>query len=307
MIKYRFDGTTFIDPIELDTGENSIPSNIIFLDDNKAYVVLLGTGELLVFDPSDMSSGGRIDLSSYALGDGDTNPEPSSGVIRDGKLYLALAQIDNLVTWKCQAGASVLIIDIVTDMVEKHIQDDRACLSGPVEPSHGLVLDELGDIYVNQQGSFGFYPGLVAGYLRIKNGTDEFDPDYFFNLSALNLPGVPGEATSNSYHDIYDRDGLLYTNLAIPALVSNPPDFVNDKNLMPYRLDLRNQTATALDMPATVNWAGEVMKYGDKIVFGMLTATGTGLFSYDPSSGTDIGDQQPFITTEGSPVWIANY
>lgn len=304
--KYSFDGTVFTKEAELDTGENTLPTVIIFANENKAYVNLVLTGELLAIDPGDLSIKKRIDLSSYALGDGDISPEPSDGVIRNGKLYLALGQVDSMQTFQCQAGASVLIIDVATDAIEKHIQDDRTCSSGMMQPSGGLILDEMGDIYVQNPAGYGFHPGKVSGFLRIKSGADEFDPDYFFPITGMetNLPSMPA---AYSYLDNYAGDGMLYSTLFIPALSSNPPDFVNDKNYLPYRLDLRNKTATRIDIPATAGWSASVIKHKDKIIYGLLTDNGGGLYRYDPSSGTDTGDQTPYITTAGSPVWLASF
>lgn len=304
--KYSYDGTSFTKEAEVDTGENSLPTVIVFANDSKAYVNLVLTGELLVVDPGDLSIIKRIDLSAYALGENDISPEPSDGVIRDGKLYLALGQVDSMQTYQCQGGASVLIIDVATDTIEKHIQDDRTCSSGMMQPSGGLILDELGDIYVQNPAGYGFHAGKVSGFLRIKNGAEEFDPDYFFPISGLET-NLDNKQAAYSYLDSYAGDGLLYSTLFIPALSSNPPDFVNDKNYVPYRLDLRNQTATRIDIPVTTGWAASVVKYKDLIVYGLLTNGGSGLYRYDPSSGTDIGDQTPYITTEGSPVWLVNF
>lgn len=308
IVKYSHDGTTFQKEAETVTGEQTVPGSIIFASDSKAYVTLTATGELLVVDPNDLSISNRIDLSPYALGEGDISPEPSSGVIRDGKLYLALGQIDSLLTWRCTAGASLLIIDVATDMVEKHIQDDRTCSSGLIEANPGLILDEIGDIYVTHAAGYGLYSDLPpAGVLRIKNGATDFDPDYFFSIADIAVPDVPGNAASYFYRNIYAGDGMAYGTLVIPGLSSNPPNFATDKTNMPYRLDLRNQTATQLDMPVTVPWSAGVVKYDDQIVFGMLTDNGTGLYRYDPASGTDTGDQQPHITTVGAPVFLLNY
>lgn len=299
--KYGFDGERFVREGGFITGENARAGSIVFANKNKAYVNTYFTPELIIFDPADMTVTKRIDLSAYALGEGDTNPNPSSGVIREGKLYLALAQIDTFQTWRCQAGASVLIIDVETDVVEKHIQDERACLSGVLEPNEGLILDELGDIYVANMGSYGYYEGLQSGYLRIKSGSEEFDPDYYFSVTNLDLPEVVGGKASYLYEELYAGDGKVYGNLFIPGLASNPPDYLNDKNFLAYRLDLRNQTVTALDIPATVGWSADSMMYGDKVMFGRSTENGVGLFFYDPTTGTNIGDATPSITTVGSP------
>jgi len=184
---------------EIATGESSMPSSIIFVNATKAYVSLMGSGELLVIDPTDLSIQKRIDLSDYALGEGDTNPEPAGGVIRDGKLYLGMGQVDSMQTFKCRA-ASVLIIDEASDAILNHITDDRTCLA-ELMPNQGLILDEQGDIYVNNTGSWGYYPDLKAGYLRIKQGEDVFDPDYFFSITDLDGLDVTGGKATYAYFD----------------------------------------------------------------------------------------------------------
>ncbi|MFH2066848.1 MAG: hypothetical protein ABIK15_16740 [Pseudomonadota bacterium] len=283
----------------------SIPTNFIFVDDAKAYVTLAGIGELLTVNPTDLSITKRIDLSPYALdengatGGSDTNPEASGGVIRDDKLYLALGQIVNFTTFYCRGKASVLIIDTATDAVLKHITDERTCCSGVISPNHGLTMDENGDIYVNNTASFGYYPGLTAGYLRINNGEDEFDPDYFFSVTDLQNLDVPGNVASYAYNEAYFSGGLLYTTLFIPALTSNPPDYVNDKNFQPYVMDLYNRTATKLDMPSSIGWSIDCINYNGEIVYGLSTINGTGLYR--------AGESTPFITTEGNPFFLFNY
>ncbi|MCG8488453.1 MAG: hypothetical protein MI756_13360 [Chromatiales bacterium] len=306
VVKYSLNGNVFTKEGEFSTGEGARAGSLIFVNDNKAYAVTYHSSDLLIFDPQTMTVTGAIDLSEYALGEGDTNPNATGGVIRDGKLYLGLAQIDTLQTFRCQAGASLIIIDVATDVVDKHIQDDRACFSGTLEPNAGIIMDELGDIYVNNYGSYGYYPGLQAGYLRIRNGADEFDPDYYFSITDLQLPEVPGETVSYSYRDVYAGDGIIYSNLFVPGLTSNPPDYANDKNYMAYKIDLYNQTVTAIDVPATAGWSASSVIYQEKVMYGRSTDDGAGMFMHNPSDGTMAGDQTPSITTEGSPVWMVN-
>lgn len=298
---------TKVAEVNVYEGGGSVPNTIAFVDDTKAYLTLAGIGQLVVFDQADLSIIKRIDLSPWAMdangefGGDDVNPEPSGGVIRDGKLYLALAQLDSFATYRCQGKASLLIIDVVTDEILKHISDERTCTSGLLSPNTGLILDENGDIYVTNAASFGYYPdlGLPSGFLRINNGEDDFDPDYFFSISDQTGLDVTGGAVSYAYNDAYLSNGELYTTLLVPGLTSNPPDYVNDKNYVPYQLDLWNQTLTKLDgMLPTIGWSTIVAKYNDDIIYGMTTVNGTGLYY--------AGDDTAFLTTEGNPFFISN-
>jgi hypothetical protein len=271
--KYRLEGKIFTKEGEFSAGERGQAGSIMFVDDSKAYVPLLNQPELLIFNPTTMEITGSIDLSAYALGEGDTNPNASTGVIRDGKFFLGLAQFDTTSTVYCQGGASVLVIDVATDVIEKHIQDDRACMTGWIL-KEDVFVDELGDIYVNNMAAFGFYPDFKAGYLRIKAGETEFDPDYFFSITDLDLPEVPGGKVTWLWGGVYAGDGIVYGNLWVPALSSNPPDYVNDKNFLAYKLDLRNQMVTAVDVPPTTGFSALQTMYDDKVLFGRTTDAG---------------------------------
>lgn len=306
VVKYSLDNGTFVKEGEFITGEGARAGSIFFISDSKAYVVAYHRPELIIFNPQTMQKTGAIDISSYAIGSAsDTNPNATGGVIRNGKLFLGLAQIDTFQTFYCQAGASMLIIDVATDTVEKHIQDSRACMSGALEPGTSIFMDELGDIYVNHYGSYGYYPGLTAGYLRIKAGAEEFDPNYFFSFTDLDLTGeVPGGKVSYLYRPSYAGDGVVYGNFWVPALSSNPPDYVNDKNYMAYKVDLRNKTVSAIDIPPSTGWSASNVVHDGNVIFARTTDAGAGLYFYDPSSGSTMGDQTPSITTDGNPVWI---
>jgi hypothetical protein len=259
---------------------------------------------LLVFDQTDLSITKRIDLSPWAMdangefGGDDTNPEPAAGVIRDGKLYLALAQIDSFSTWSCRGKASMLIIDAATDEILSHISDDRTCTSGNLSPNNGLILDENGDIYVNNLASFGYYPGLNSGYLRINNGEDVFDPDYYFSVTDLTGLDVSGGFASYAYNGAYMSGGEYYTTLMVPAMTSNPPDYVNDKNYVPYVLNLWDQTATKLNMQPSNGWGTFAIDYNGEIVYALTTVNGTGLYYAD--------EETPFVTLEGNPFMVSH-
>lgn len=298
LTKYEITDSGLNKIAEMNMGGGSIPTSYTFISDTKAYVALAGNGKVAIINPTTFEKTGEIDLASYAMGDEDNNPEPSAAVVRDGKLYMGLGQIDGFQTYKCYDMASVVIIDIATDTVDKHITDDRTCATGMISPNNGLVLDENGDIYVNNGGSYGYYGDMFkAGYLRIKDGETEFDDTYFFNITDYNLTGeIEGGKASYNYHEIYMGGGIAYTDAMIPGLTSSPPDYVNDRNFQPFKLDLYNQTMEKVDLPASSGWSSFLMDYNGEVLFGLSTADGEGLYR--------IGDETPYISTDGSPIWI---
>ena len=288
------------------------PTTFTFVNNKKAYIPLAGAGELLDINLEDFSIRDRIDLSQYAMSEGgvlggdDRNPEPSSAVIRDGKLYLALGQVNVLGhtqgAFACRGKASLLIIDIASNKVEKHITDDRTCTSGAIDPGTHLALADNGDIYVNNTASLGYHPTKPPGYLRIKAGESDFDPSYFFNLRELDLTGdfpdmdpslaVPSYAYKEQYHA-----GKLYLTMFILGLTTEDPnDFIANKNYQPYVFDLANKTATKLDMLPTNGWSAKIGLYKNQVIYAEATEDANGLYR--------ANEKTPFMTTEGQPLHV---
>ena len=310
IIKYTVTDGVFEKSGELAAGEGSMPSSIIFASNTKAYAVLLGAGKLLIFNPSTMTQTGEIDLTAYAmdangnLGGDDMSPEPSSGIIRDGKLYLGLVQVDSIMTVMPRGEASVVIIDIATDTVLSHITDTRTSSTGRPVNNLGVIMDENDDIYINNLAGFGYY-GMDSGILRIKNGEDIFDPDYYFSINGLQGLDLGDGQAACFMVDYYAGDGKWYVAIQFPSLRSNPPDYVADRMFKYYELDVYAQTATDMGLPATNGWTAGIVPYDGQILFGLSTLEGDGLYRYDPSTGAV--DQTPWIITEGLPVTVIEY
>ncbi len=301
---------------ELVTKESgmAIPTTFTFVNNTKAYIPLAGVGELLDINLEDFSIRQRIDLSEYAMNEGgtfdgnDTNPEPAAGVIRGDKFYLGLGQVNGLGhtqgSFLCRGLASVLIIDIATNAINKHITDDRTCTSGSISPGSSLTLDDNGDIYVNNTASFGYHPDqtIRPGYLRIKAGESVFDPDYFFNVGDLDLssdfPDMNASLARGSY--VYKEkyhNGSLYMTMFILGLTTRDPnDFIGNKNYQPYKLDLPNKTATKLDMLPTNGWSAQMGLYNDNVIYAEATENANGLYK--------INEKIPFMTTIGQPLHV---
>lgn len=278
--------------------------DIVFASETKAYGVTSGgQGNIIIFNPTEMKETGAIDISSYAKGVvkdekgneyPDHDPDAGKGIIRDGKLYLPFTQMNGRAL--ADAPATVAIIDIATDKVEKVITDDRANGLGMVGHSEP-VMDEAGNIY--------FYTGPLAammgamgmpckdGLLRIKKGETEFDKDFYMSLQSV--PGA--EKGSYGMYMIYGGEGKVYIFLNIPSkMVNNDVSDDANKPFVPYEVDLFNQTAKALPLPASTGWAANaIIKVGDVIYFGEQTVNGTGFFGYNTKTGKS--DQKPVVTT----------
>ena len=278
----------------------ALPVCLTFDSDEKAYISCVGLGSLWVINPSSMKKTGEIDLSSYAIGseNGDNNPEPGASVIRDGILYVGLAQEKS--QYNPNTGAYIVLIDTKTDEPIKMINDDRATMVS-YYPSGDPFVDEKGDIYIYGVGAFGYLEDCTEGFLRIKKGETEFDKSYYFPIKTVNIPNVNGNRASYVYNKEYTKNGKLYAYLDIPGNVSNPPDYVNDKSMQIFEIDLYNKILKKLDFDATTGWVCSLCKYENNIVLGMASTQGTGYYVYNYQNDS----YEPMkIRTEGTPFLI---
>ncbi len=276
---------------------------ISFVSDTKAYVSCLGLGKLWIIDPSTMKKTGEIDLSEFAIGkeSGDNNPEPASSIIREGILYVSLTQLRS--QFNPNAGSHIVLIDTKTDKPIKMISDDRATMVSSMTPAGDPFIDEKGDIYFYSVAMFGYVPNLKEGFLRIKKNEQEFDKSYYFPVSDKDIPGVKGSKASYVYNKVYAGNGKVYAYLNIPGAMSNPPDYVNDKSMQAFEIDLYGKTLKKLDFDGTTGWATSVCKAGDAIVWGMASTLGTGYYIYHMKNGSY---ENMKIKTVGAPYMISN-
>lgn len=269
-----------------------------FVDADKAYICLNGSGIIYMINPTTLEHTGDIDLTQYAVG--DNNPDPGSIIARDGKLFVGLVQ--NITMFSVHDSAYVAVIDIATNSVDKVIIDKRVTsLSGSY--NRPLFMDEKGDIYFYSQAVWGYQPGANDGFLRIKKGETEFDPDYYFSPQSLSISGIPDGKVSYAMAMQYTENGEVYCGMFVPALTSNPPDYANDKNVQPIVLDLYNKTAEKIDLNPTSGYASVgVARLDNKIIFGMSTINGDGLYIYDLVTGET--SDNPVVTTQGPPQFL---
>ena len=76
----------------LDVLAGSMVGHLEKISDTKAYVPFYTQGVVWIINPQTMQKTGEINLSQYAHN--DTSPEPAMGILRDGKYYLCLTQVN---------------------------------------------------------------------------------------------------------------------------------------------------------------------------------------------------------------------
>jgi hypothetical protein len=279
------------------TDPQSLPNAVVFDTPSLAYVSCLNSGKVLAFDPNDMSLLGTIELAGKGLGAGeedmaDDNPDPGAMALRDGRLYVTLAQKKNQVL--SHPGMQVAVVDPGTYEVESVIEDPRLAQSGG--EIDRIYLDEEGDLYVYGGASYGFDPTQSHGFLRIRQGESVFDPDYEFDLGALELD-VPGGRIDYLNHMIYGGDGIAYAFANVPGLASNPPDYVNDHTFQAVELDLHKKTIRLLPLPHSNGYSGTIALDGSRLIASIASPAGVGFYAYDVESGE--GSARPLVTTAG--------
>ena len=269
--------------VTLPSGANS--SNIVFVDDNKAYLNYAGLGKIQVFNPTAFTLTKEIDLTGPKYAVGDNNPDPINMHLRNGKLYVALAQ--EKLNGLSADSAYVAIVDVATDRVEKMIVDKRAATAGGHAGMFGnMFTDEKGDLYIDCVASYGLMPGQRQGMLRIKAGQTEFDPTYFFEFTNLKIDGVVGGGLNYVFSMAYAGNGVAYARGENPALFSSVPDYINDRNLEALKIDVYNQKMTKVaGIPNTTGYASDVCLYKDKVVFPTSSNTANGLYTLDVATG----------------------
>lgn len=274
LYKYRVENGLLIQEKEtMILPSGSLPAFLTFDSEEKAYISCVGLGKLYIINPTTMQKTGEIDLSEYAIGkeSGDKNPEPGASVIRDGILYVGLAQDKS--QFNPNTGAYVLLIDTKTDKPIKMISDNRATMATAYEYSGDPFIDEKGDLYIYCVGGFGYFANCTEGFLRIKKGETDFDQSYYFPIETISIPDIKG----------------------------NPPDYVNDKSMQTFEIDVYNKTVKKMNFDGTTGWSCSQCKAGDYMVFGMASTQGTGYYLYNYKEDK----YEPLkIKTEGNPFKI---
>lgn len=290
-------------------GKISLPpggfgTNVVFASPTKAYVAMVYTGKILVINPQTMTKTSEIDLTTLGIArnpsnPADRNPEPAVMHLRDGKLFVGLQQLTT--GFASADGADVLVINTTTDQMEKVIRDTRASSPGRYGYNQTMFEDEQGDLYVYCIASFGYVPGQKSGILRIKKGQTDFDPAYFVNLTDATF-GVPGGKIGILNGLGYGGNGFLYAIAQVPALQSNPPQYATDRAFQAMRIRIANGQVELLPLPLGNGNAAGVTFLKGKVLFGLSTATGVGVYTYDPATGQ--ASNGPVLRTVGDPTVV---
>ena len=283
---------------------NSMVGHLEKVSATKAYVPMYTQGVVWIINPQTMQKTGEINLAQYAHG--DSSPKPAMGILRDGKYYLCLNQIDPGAGWQPYANyqqCDVAIINPQTDVVEKVVSETTTKLTFPTRPMAQckgmLFTNEAGDIYMATAGYFGYSKdNTKCGFLCIPKGSTEFDSSKSWDISTTTIAGTTYKPAS-VYNCQYIGNGKAVAYVGIVELGGSNP--YTAKNAMAVLIDLSAKTISQINgIPLTDGHSIFITKHNGNILFGAFGTDKIGLFAYNPTTGA----VEQVLTTTGNPAFF---
>ena len=292
------------------TAKLSLPgtwvNHIYFVNDEKAYLGGM-LDSLIIINPKTMKKTGAIDLSKYKDKDALV-VSPGTGVIVDGRLYVGLLQ--NVSDYATGNEAQVAIIDVKKDKVLAVAKDDRIAAVGSLDDSQNqafVVLDDY--IYCYSNASWGYAPGQVDGFLRIKVGETKFDEKYVWKVSEE--VGIKNLTEKGNFKYLSpatypSEDGYVYSFLNVMVDLQQTwtdMDSYHNNTCKPVQVDLAKKKIKALPIGYSSSWAsyGKYVEDDGNVIFAVSTEEdGNAYFRYDPK--TDKAKK--IAKAEQIPMWI---
>ena len=212
---------------------------------------------------------------------------PGTGVIVDGRLYVGLLQ--NVSDYATGNEAQVAIIDVKKDKVLAVAKDDRIAAVGSLDDSQNqafVVLDDY--IYCYSNASWGYAPGQVDGFLRIKVGETKFDEKYVWKVS----------------EEVGIKNLTAFLNVMVDLQQTwTDMDSYHNNTCKPVQVDLAKKKIKALPIDYSSSWAsyGKYVEDDGNVIFAVSTEKdGNAYFRYDPK--TDKAKK--IAEAEQIPMWI---
>ena len=292
------------------TAKLSLPgtwvNHIYFVNDEKAYLGGM-LDSLIIINPKTMKKTGAIDLSKYKDKDALV-VSPGTGVIVDGRLYVGLLQ--NVSDYATGNEAQVAIIDVKKDEVVAVAKDDRVAAVGSLDDSQNQAFTVIdGYIYCYSNASWGYAPGQVDGFLRIKVGETKFDEKYVWKVSEE--VGVKNLTEKGNFKYLSpatypSEDGYVYAFLNVMVDLQQTwtdMDSYHNNTCKPVQIDLAKKKIKALPIGYSSSWAsyGKYVEDDGNVIFAVSTEEdGNAYFRYDPK--TDKAKK--IAKAEQIPMWI---
>ena len=210
LTKYSFESpsTPIYEHSTLNNPEDasSNPYTVVFVNDQKAYVIQYAENEVLIINPSAQTQGefiiGGIDLSDYADADASGAAEAADAVIVDDKLFVVMQRLVGFSPAEEDVNAYIAVFDTNTDQeIDTDPNDDPSNRKGieldtrnpgklVYHSDAGLFLQATGDAFYSFAGRD---PGYTGGITRID--TDDYSTELVVD---------DGDADDHPYGFVYD-------------------------------------------------------------------------------------------------------
>jgi len=258
-----------------------------FVDNDKMYVEQALGDAITALDPITLKEKATIDLSKYIdEKNGAMSTVPNSAVIRDGKMFVSLAQFVDFNNMIAGPQGCVAVIDIKTDKVEKIITENMTASVGVMDDMNNTMsfVDESGDIYYYSNAAMGWMDGYKEGFVRIKKGETEFDKDWVFHLHDA---AYAGKKSNNNF---LMSGGTYIGNGKFLGFFGNFEDPSNYNNYEWYFVvvDVYKKTIKKLDLSPTIPWFAPSIHLdadGKSVLLGHADKKGGAVYRYDIASG----------------------
>ena len=189
-------------------------------------------------------------------------------------------------------------------------KDDRIAAVGSLDDSQNqafVVLDDY--IYCYSNASWGYAPGQVDGFLRIKVGETKFDEKYVWKVSEE--VGIKNLTEKGNFKYLSpatypSEDGYVYAFLNVMVDLQQTwtdMDSYHNNTCKPVQVDLAKKKIKALPIGYSSSWAsyGKYVEDDGNVIFAVSTEEdGNAYFRYDPK--TDKAKK--IAEAEQIPMWI---
>jgi len=300
--KWKRSGAKLTKHSTMEIPLNSVPRNIAFVNETKAYL-MSAIGKFLIFNPQTMQLTGEIDFTSYAA-PGLAFPMFGAPFIHEGLLYVTLNQTDMTFQPATPPQIELAVVNTQTDEVERVIYEKTSGIGiGTYTYGQQTIVDENGDMYLMCTGAYGMNRDYKTGILRIKKGETEFDTTYNWVLNDQVIEGESGK-TVWLLQSQYVENGKMYGTMDIPSYWASPdyPNWVTDKSLISVEMDIYAKTVKKLPIPLTSSYGGAVEKFKNLIVFSINGRNDVGLYTHDPVTG--VTSSEAVVKIDGIPAYL---
>lgn len=281
-----------VEDVKIDLGGTT--GRIWFKNDNTAFTYETTGFQVKIFDPVQMVIKETIDLSMLKRADVPFM-ELYDVVERDGKLFIPVL-LSTMPHSAALDSIHVAIIDLPSSSLEKVIKTDISQSVGAgIHSRVCMGLDENNDLYLMAHLSSGLGgSSKPSGLLRIKSGSTEFDPEYFWNMTE-----ATGQHIAESFH--YIGNGKAFITVGEKGLIN--PDNLMSPILDPvykwWIADLNTKTVKELGLPATKGFnTSWVLNHGNDYLIPIGNNNEQAIYKYNLENEMVTGK----IFTNGLPI-----